>query len=218
MDVLKLNKALLQWTGLVSLNKRPSTFVRVAYFVNLIFPILLGVPCVAYFCANVTDVAEATNSLYFIGILGMTIAKFVFYSRQSDNIFAIISSFQQIVDQRKWLWYEKWEKFENSSSNRCRNESISILSRGRSKIEKFFKIPFGIVGHFDFILDAHSDCRHCDASRARNIFVRCTPITIQHSDAVRHKELSWLYHWLSHGRWRCVCHHSRSLDLRWISG
>lgn len=103
MEVLKLNRELLKWTGFVDPNlSNPPKFVTVFYYVNLTFPLLLGAPCLAYFCAKLDDVAEATNALYFVGIVGMTIAKFMLYSRQRENIFEIIASFQQIVEERKF--------------------------------------------------------------------------------------------------------------------
>ena len=102
MKVLKLNQQLFKWIGVADPNvltsQSASTILKIAYFGNLVSAVALVVPALTFAFRHLEDVADSTDALYFVGILGMTIAKLVFYTKHTKDIFQLIADFQRVIN------------------------------------------------------------------------------------------------------------------------
>lgn len=98
MEIFVIEKFLLHLIGVL---RYKNSKISLVYYVCLISPILLLLPSFAFFYANMSDVGKATDSIYIIFILALTILKHQRFIERKATVKFILSELQKIVTSGK---------------------------------------------------------------------------------------------------------------------
>lgn len=98
MEIFIIEKFLLQLIGVLRYENFKISFI---HYGCLISPILLLFPSFAFFCANILDVGQATDSVYITFILALTISKHQRLIKRKATVEFILLELQRIVTSGK---------------------------------------------------------------------------------------------------------------------